>query len=361
MVHYLKDLEDRVGIAGKTHVGPPNSFPFEVIGKGKNRFPATWQDGTAPEDLADIREFITRDVGQPFCLVLGSRFPHPPWKLGTEAYPPHKLKLPPYWVDTPITRTRYSEYCSDVAALDRQVGAVMGLLDQTRTADRTMFLFLSEQGTDMPWGKWTCYEQGLRTGAIVRWPGVVKPGSVSSTMVEYVDIVPTLITAGGGEPPEGLDGRSFLPVLQGRTDRHKKYVFGIHNNCPEGPPYPIRSVRSDRFSFIWNLTPSAEYSIKYTMSEKTFPSLDYWRSWVEKAKTDPAAARLIARYVRRPEEELYDLAADPWEQHNLADKPGYEAVKKDLRAQLRGWMQQQRDSGADLDQPVEQMGPWLMN
>jgi arylsulfatase A-like enzyme len=262
-------------------------------------------------------------------------------------------------VDTPITRTRYAEYCSDVAALDRQVGAAARLLDETRTAERTLFLFLSEQGTDLPWGKWTCYEQGLHAGAIVRWPGVVTPGSQAGALVEYVDVVPTLLDAAGGKPPAGLDGKSFLSVLQGRVDRHKQYVFGIHNNHPEGPPYPIRAVRSGRFSFIWNLTPSADYNIKYTMSENPFPSLDYWRSWVEKAEKDPAAARLIARYVRRPEEELYDLAADPWEQDNLAGRREYQATARELRAHLQNWMRQQKDSGADLDQPVEQRGPWL--
>jgi N-sulfoglucosamine sulfohydrolase len=179
-------------------------------------------------------------------------------------------------------------------------------------------------------------------------------------LVEYVDVVPTLIEAAGGTPRKDLDGRSFLAVLKGETDVHKQYTFSVYNNQPEGPSYPIRAVRSNRFSYLWNLTPQAEYRVKYIMDEQRVASeLDFWPSWLEKAKVDPTAARLVERYVHRPEEELYDLAADPWEMNNLADKPEFAKVKADLRSRLLDWMKQQHDPGAELDQPVPERGPWL--
>ena len=141
------------------------------------------------------------------------------------------------------------------------------LLDETGVADKTLFLFLSEQGTDLPWAKWTCYEQGLHAGALLRWPGVVKPGTVSKAMVEYVDVLPTLVDAAGGAPIADLDGRSFLPVLLGKTDTHKKYVFGSTTINPDGNAYPSRCVRTSRFSYIRNLTPENEYWLRPVMGE----------------------------------------------------------------------------------------------
>ena len=94
--------------------------------------------------------------------------------------------------------------------------------------DDTLFMYTSEQGSGFPFAKWTCYEAGLHVGLVARWPGVITPGSVADAMVHYVDVTPTCIEAAGGELASGLDGRSFLPVLRGETDRHRDVVYGVH-------------------------------------------------------------------------------------------------------------------------------------
>ena len=71
----------------------------------------------------------------------------------------------------------------------------------------------------------------------------------------------------------------------------------------------------------------------------------YWDSWIEKAKTDPAAAAIVKRYHVRPAEELYDLAADPWELKNLAADPRHAEKLKALRADLDAWMKDAGDAG----------------
>ena len=65
----------------------------------------------------------------------------------------------------------------------------------------------TEQGNSMPFAKWTLYDAGLQTAFIARWPGMVKPGSVTEAMVEYVDLLQTFVEAAGGEPDMSLDGR----------------------------------------------------------------------------------------------------------------------------------------------------------
>ncbi|MCH2331575.1 MAG: hypothetical protein MK312_08580, partial [Roseibacillus sp.] len=84
----------------------------------------------------------------------------------------------------------------------------------------------SEQGSAFPFAKWTCFELGLASGMIARWPEKVKPGTSTDALVEYVDLVPTFLEAAGATPRD-LDGKSFLPVLRGASKEHKKYTFGL--------------------------------------------------------------------------------------------------------------------------------------
>ena len=74
-------------------------------------------------------------------------------------------------------------------------------------------MVVSEQGSGFPFAKWTCYENGLQSAMIVRWPGKIEPGSKTSAMVEYVDVLPTFLDAANFNIPKALEGKSFLPVL----------------------------------------------------------------------------------------------------------------------------------------------------
>ncbi len=143
-------------------------------------------------------------------------------------YPPDQVQLPPYIADTPVVRDHFSRYLAEITYYDGQVGQILDLLDKHQLRDDTLVMVVSEQGNSFPFAKWTCYDMGLHSAMIVRWPGQVKAGSVSDAMVEYVDITPTFVEAAGGKGLPELDGKSFLPVLLGETDRHKDLVFGIH-------------------------------------------------------------------------------------------------------------------------------------
>jgi uncharacterized sulfatase len=342
VVHHLRALGYRVGLCGKKHFGPPESFPFERVPPKK------------------IPDFLARDRTQPFMLVVCSHSPHLPWKEGdASAYDPAKLTLPPYLVDTPETRQALTKYYAEVTDFDREVGECLKHLADAGAEADTIFLYTSEQGAQFPHGKWTCYDVGLRTALVARWPGRVRAGSVSDAMVQYVDVVPTLIEAAGGDPAavdtgrpdargdRGFDGRSFLGVLLGKTDAHHDVVFGAHTTrgiIAGSDCYPIRSVRSRRYKYIRNLNHEAAFHNTLIQSEKT-----YWPSWLEKAKTDPHAARLVEMYRHRPAEELYDLQNDPWELENLAGDPALAEVQADLSQRLDAWMAQQGDRGNETE------------
>jgi uncharacterized sulfatase len=192
----------------------------------------------------------------------------------------------------------------------------------------------------------------VHTALIARWPGRVAAGRRTDALVQYADVLPTLVDAAGSESqPRDCDGTSFLPVLLGAGATHREFAFGMHNNIPEGPAYPIRTVTDGRFRYIRNLTPDEIYIEKHLMGISGDGSLNnpYWATWVREAWTNPRTYQLVKRYLRRPAEQLYHTAEDPYEMTNLAEDPDYADVKTRLRAQLDRWMLQQGDPGAAQD------------
>lgn len=337
--HYLGELGYRVGVAGKKHVRPADVFPFDTV----KDFPAG----------GGVREYITDDTG-PFCLFLCSNHAHPPWRSGDRSKIDEQgMTLPPVLHDNPVTRKTFAGYLAEIAALDEEVGAVLKLLEDTGQDRNTLVMFSSEQGWDFAFGKWTNWDIGVRSALIARWPGRIKPNTQTDALVQMADVVPTFLAAAGDNPlAYPLDGSSFLPVLKGETDTHRQYVYGLHNNVPEGHPYPIRSIRDDEYHYLVNLKHDQPYHEKHLMTEGPARRYDlqWWQALKDAAdQGDPEASAQYHRYHHRPAEELYRVDEDPWEQNNLADEPEYAEVKKRLRAELQRWMTQQNDSGVAMD------------
>ncbi len=337
VVHYLKELGYRVALSGKTHIAPKEVFPFEYSAIKNN------------PDMESVDQLMMESIesDQPFCLFACSNEPHSPWNLGDPSiYPQDKVILPPYIVDTPRMREDFSAYLAEITYYDNQVGQILALIDKHGIRGDTLVMVVSEQGNAFPFAKWTCYGSGLQSAMIVRWPGIVEPGSSTNALVEYTDILPTFIEAAGGTPAEVLDGESLLPVLRGETNRHKDYVYGEVttrgiNNGPES--YPIRTVRGERYRLIWNLDPSVKYTNALTRSPA-------FQSMIAKAATgDISAQNLVSRYQQRPEFELFDCESDPLEMNNLAENPEYKNTIARLKSKLDAWMAAQGDKGMETE------------
>jgi N-sulfoglucosamine sulfohydrolase len=346
MFTHLKERGYRVALQNKTHVGPPATFPYEHI--------------RGADDLTKTKDFVTRDKAQPWLLVFASNDPHGPWTRGPkDLYDSAKLTVPPYLHDNAVTRKQLAAYYAEITKLDEQVGALMKLLDETRQAQNTLAMFVSEQGSSFPYGgKWSVYDNGIRVATVVRWPGQVKPGSSSDALVQYVDVPPTFLAAAGVDPAKidtgcpdahgnrGFDGRNFLDVLLGKSDRLRDYVFAQHTTVGiigYQEPYPMRAVRDARYKLIRNLAPQNTYSIGGIHKGQPITS------WQADAAHDPKLAARVEWLFHRPAEELYDLESDPYEMKNLADDPKSAGIKARLSAQLDAWMTQQGDKGMETE------------
>jgi len=333
--HFLNSLGYRVGLTGKYHVKPARCFPFEKI---KGFHPGCVARNTTHTVETGVKDFMTRDSGQPFCLVIGSIHPHAPWTDGDRSqYKAEELELSPVMADTPKTRKAYVHYLAEVSLLDKQIGEVMELIDRLKIRDNTVLVFAGEQGSAFPGAKWTAYELGLNAGCIVRWPGVTRAGTETDALVQYPDFTPTFVDIAGGKPIARLDGRSFVKVLKGETSEHRKYSFGCHTNVPEGPPYSVRTIRDKRYKYLMNLHSDSPYFEKHIMG---LDNNDYWASWEKKAKTDKRTADIMKRFVQRPPEEFYDLEnVHPKSFTILKMIPGNRTTWLKIRVFEKRWMQ----------------------
>ena len=346
VVHYLNDLGYRVGLTGKDHMTSPRAvFPFDRV----DGFEPNCVAATDEYFLDSVRNYILQD--QPYCLFVMSINPHTPWTVGNpDEFDPATLKLPAHWVDTELTRAQFCKYLAEVRRLDDQVGDVMNLLKETGAEENTIVIFLGEQGPQFPGGKWTLYDNGQRSSMIVKWPEMVTPHTETDAIVQYEDITPTLVDMVGGNTLAGLDGRSFKKVLEGHSTVHRDVAFGIHNNIPEGPAYPMRSIRDHHYKLIWNLTPDSTYYIKYMLNTANRDLA--WTTWVNRAAHDEHAKKLTNRIIHKPAIEFYDISKDPDELDNLAGKPAYQALIYNYAALLKEWMEMQGDTGAAMDIPI---------
>jgi len=257
IVHHLKPKGYRVALTGKRHIGPESVYPFE------------YSDNTNDPDFGFINDFVidNLNIDKPFCLFAMCSSPHVPWTYGdTSIYPVDQIKLAPYLIDTRDIRKAYSMYLAEISYFDRQVGDILQIIDNQQIRENTVVLVLSEHGNLFPFEKWTCYDGGLQSALLVRYPGKIEPGSETNAMVEYVDIVPTILDMAHTKPRSRLDGKSFKSVLYGNTEAHKDFVFGVQttrgiNNATQA--FGIRSIRNDSLKYILNLFPEMNSKMHY--------------------------------------------------------------------------------------------------
>lgn len=290
-----------------------------------------------------------RTNAKPLCFFVGSNWPHVPWPTNTAGYNLADLTLPAGSVDTPLTREWRARYAAAVTKADDELGVIYDTTRET-LGETFVFLFSADHGAQWPFGKWNLYDSGTRVPLIISWPGVIQPKQRTDATVSWVDFLPTLVEIAGGKSPAAIDGKSFLPVLLGKTTQHRDRIFTTHSGDQHFNIYPMRSVRTAEWSYILNLHPEFAFTTHIDLPAN-LGQRAYFATWEAAAKTNAAAAAIVKRYHERPSEELYDLNADPFELHNLASDPRHASWLKELRAEVETWMREQGDQKKVYDEP----------
>ncbi|TCD02965.1 sulfatase family protein [Pedobacter psychroterrae] len=345
IVQQLKPLGYRVAIAGKLHVGPEASFPFErishsnVIEPGFEKKPGLNYD----LNMTVVEEWIAGlKKDEPFVLIVCDHSPHVVWPEKA-TYTAKEVNIPSKHIDTEDTRKARARYYTDITKMDNNMGRLMNSLKKNGLQENTMVMFTADQGPQWAFAKWSLYDYGIQVPMMVRWPNVVKKGSTADAMVSQVDIVPTLLDITGGKSPVELDGSSFFDVLKGKATSNQVYVYATHTGDNQMNRSPARMVRTKQFKYILNLAPEIEFNTHMNKATDHDGGREYWPSWIDKAKSDTHAKQVLDLYHHRPAEELYDVIADPEEKHSLAADQKYIATLKLLRGKVAAWRKQEGD------------------
>lgn len=331
---YLQELGYEVVAFGKVaHYRYTQDYGFDHFAHD------TFHDHEAIPAAIEFLERRTSD--EPLCIFVGSNWPHVPWPLGQTAYAANEVLLPPTFVNTPETLAARARYYAAVENMDDELGQVYDAA-RSKFGDDLFFLHTSDHGLQMPFGKWNLYDAGVRTPMIAVWPDVIEAGIRTDAMVQWMDILPTLVELAGGDPPTDIDGRSFAPVLRGEADTHRSAVYTTHSGDRDFNVFPMRSVRTADWKYIRNLHPEFQFATHINRGGLR-SGRRYWPSWIDAARDDEEALAIVERYRRRPAEELYYVANDRHEQHNLATDPRFSGKLAEMRALVDEWLEQAND------------------
>lgn len=270
-------------------------------------------------------QFLEKNQHRPFALLVHFREPHLPYTPMPAEDREALRSLDPTVPEEPglvkkqiqdLTR----EYYTAVHALDRNVGRLLARLETLGLASNTVVLFTSDHGymighhgLHTKGNAWTVagglrgpkrpnmFDDSLRVPLLIRWPGVIRPGTVLEPRVSNVDTFATVLGILGVRPPARWqhEGQDVSPLLRGKTYKPGPALFGQYDLHNEGLAF-LRMVRTDEW-------------------------------------------KLVRHFHSQLLDELYDLKADPGETRNLYREPAQARIRSNLERQLYRWQRQIRD------------------
>ncbi|MBA2274493.1 MAG: sulfatase [Actinobacteria bacterium] len=252
--------------------------------------------------------------------------PHRPYDYGGVLPDDSRgVNIPGYLPEIDESRAEMAALQGAIKSTDRNIGRILNALDATGMMDEALILFTADHGIAMPRAKCTLYDPGIEIALIVRWPdGGVRPGT-RSELIGNVDALPTLLESAGISAPHNLQGRSFLPLVQGRSYRPREAVYAektFHSYYD-----PMRAMRTERYKLIWNFESAFAVEVPGDVQRGAV-----FRSSPTRYSRDRAHAV-----------ELYDLEEDPLERDNLMDDSRYAEQLEQMGAHLHRWMSETRD------------------
>jgi arylsulfatase A-like enzyme len=210
-----------------------------------------------------------------------------------------------------------SRYLGMVSQIDEAIGRVLNALGTLGAGESTLVIYTTDHGDNcgshrMIDKHYVMYDDVVRVPLVMRWSGLIAPGTVREEFVVHaLDLASTLCEAAGLPIPGGYQGRSLMPLFRGDTAADwRRDVVATYSGAQFGL-YVQRMLRDRRLKYVWNATDV---------------------------------------------DEFYDLEADPWELHNLIDRPEYADALRDMRERLLARLTAQGDGIVRTDWMRQQLG-----
>jgi uncharacterized sulfatase len=330
--------------------------------------------------VAKAREKILEQVRGNFDDFLTSRKPEQPWHYYCGPTTTHrkwvkgsgkllwgiepdslKGKMPKFLPDVPEVREDVADYLGECEAVDAYVGVLLKRLEEIGEASRTLVVLSGDHGMPgVPAGKCNLYDMGVSVALVIRVPGG-KGGRIVDDFVRLPDLAPTFMEIGGVKVPDGLCGRSLMPLLlsqkSGQIDPARDWVITGRERhvatAREGNlPFPMRALRTPEFVYIRNFAPdrwpmgspkglATENAPGYgALQDNTFVAFadmdaSPTKAWLVTHRNDPEwKSYYDLAFAKRPAEELYDVRKDPDQVNNLAADPAFAEIKAQLSQRL---------------------------
>jgi N-sulfoglucosamine sulfohydrolase len=382
--------------AGVLYGTIPRKFPlfthlmendgYHVGYTGKPWQPGNWQAGglerhpncaeynerlmepPAPEGI-DVRDYsanfedflAARNGDDPFFFWYGCTEPHRVYGDGLGRKSGKRLEdvqVPGFLPDTETVRSDILDYYFEIEWFDRHVARMIESLERIGELDNTIIVVTSDNGMPFPRAKVNLYDLGVHMPLAIRWGDKLTGGAIMDDFVSHIDFAPTFLTAAGIATPEGMAGHDLFAPDAGRD--FAVSALERHTYCrPDGATYPIRALHTSDYLYLRNFEPDRwpTGGPDFISSNKTphgdvdgCPTKDFM---IDHQDEFPNEYELS--FGKRPEEELYDLNADPDQLTNLAEEPRMVDVKGRMWSQLESYLTDTADprlEGRDIWQPV---------
>ncbi len=263
-----------------------------------------------------------------------------------EKLAPDDVPLPPYFPDTPAHRKSWTAHYNAVRGADARVQEILDVLKADGELENTIVFFFSDHGNNQSLRhKQFCYEGGVHVPLVIKGDlPSLKPGTVRGDLVSGLDISATTLAMGGAKMPGCLDGRDlFAPDFTPRD-----FVISARDRC-DYTIDRIRTVRTDKFRYIRNFFPERPM-LQPQYRDHAATVKDLKRLHAQNKLSDYQEKFWFGL---RPKEELYEIAKDPFQMHNLAGDPAFAAELAKHRKILEGWIAKTGDKGQFPEDPVQ--------
>ncbi len=348
---YVPDNEPEIGIPSYSPIAPQGVKMFtEYLRKaGYYCVNNAKEDYNFKRTLAAWDESSTkahwrnRPDQAPFFAVFNYGITHESqvWEKGGDALlvSPETVPVPPYFPDNDIIRHDLAVNYSNLIRMDGQVGEIIQQLKDDGLYEKSIIFFYSDHGGPFPRHKRALYETGIKVPMIIKLSNNDLGGTSDDRLFSFIDLAPTVLSLAGIDPPRVMQGRSQL----GKYAAQKKpdYIFSSSDRF-DAVSDRLRAVRSRNYKYIRNYHPEKSNALPVSYREQ-MPMMQNLRELDSAAALDSLQSLWFR--IPKPEEELYDLEADPYELSNLAGNPELQDTLVHLRQVLAEWIKETGDLG----------------
>ncbi|MEM8894921.1 MAG: sulfatase [Bacteroidota bacterium] len=362
-----------LGYTGKAW-GPGNwkdaGWERNPVGPGFNdhQMEAVPTSGIRTNDyFSNFKSFLEKkNDDQPFFFWYGGHEPHRDYEYGSgrkNGQPIDELDVPAFLPDNEVVRNDVSDYLFEIEWFDSHLGKMMNFLKERGELNNTIIVVTADNGMPFPYAKANLQEFGTHVPLAICWPDQMRPDRVVEDLVSLIDLAPTFLDLLQLQSLSEISGRSMSALLldNGQYEPREYVLTGRERHTharPDNLGYPVRAIHSREYLYVRNLDPTlwpAGDPVADSLRDIS-PNGDYKALWPGYHDIDDSPTKMLLldekaayldyyelAYDKRPPEQLYHIAEDPFCVNNLANNPDYADKKAQLRSALESRLTKQAD------------------